>query len=553
VLLAPALMLVALAGASYGIILKNAIDGLSAGQRGVALWAPAAIVGVTALRAFAIWAQAILSQGLALKVLRDIQGAMFASLMGADYARFLREDTGRLVSRFTNDINVVSEGLVRGVQAVLRDSLTVLGALASMFYFDWALALYAIGVFALAGRPLAAIARRARTQTEAAQAQLGELTALLSEQLGAARVIKTYRLEARENARAQAAFERRRKLAMKLARNRAIADPLLEVLGGAALAGVIAIAGWRMSAGAMTLGDLLGMVAAVGVAAPAARALGAFNTVLNEALAALSRIFTLLDEAPRVTDAPDARPLQVDQGAVAFRNVSFGYDGVSVLRDVSFTARRGEMVALVGPSGAGKSTAFNLLARLYDAQSGAVSIDGQDVRAVTLASLRDALALVSQDAALFSDTISANIALGKDNADAAAIERAARAAAAHEFIAALPHGYDALAGERGAKLSGGDRQRVALARAILREAPILLLDEATSALDAQAEAAVQDALAALRADRTILVIAHRLATVRSADLILVLDKGEIIERGRHDDLLARGGLYARLYALQFQD
>jgi len=420
-----------------------------------------------------------------------------------------------------------------------------------MLIFDWVLALFVLAVFAVASGPLAAIARRARRQTESAQAQMGELTALLTESLGAARFIKTYRLEARETARADAAFERRRKLAMKLVHNRARSDPLLEMLGGLALAGVIAIAGWRIASGAMTLGDLLGIVTAVGVAAPAARALGGFNTVLNEALAALTRVFGLIDEPARVLEAPNALPLRIERGRVAFENVSFSYGETPALQGVSFSAEKGEIVALVGPSGAGKSTIFNLIARLYDPSDGRVVIDGQDIAQATLPSVRAASALVAQDAAMFNDTVRANVALGRKGASDGDIELAARAAAAHGFIAAMPKGYDAVVGERGGQLSGGERQRVALARAFLADAPILLLDEATSALDAESEAQVQSAIGKLAAGRTTLVIAHRLSTVREADRILVLEGGRIVEEGRHDALVAKGGLYARLAALQF--
>jgi ATP-binding cassette, subfamily B, bacterial MsbA len=469
-----------------------------------------------------------------------------------DFARHSREEPGRLVSRFTNDINIVSEALVRGGQSIIRDTLTLIGAIASMLWFDWVLTLVVVGAFALAGRPLQLIAKRAMRQTHVAQEQIGSLSALLMETFSFARVVKTYALEEREKARANAAFEARRKISMKLAYSRAGTVPLLEIVGGLALAGVLWIAGFRILSGVMTIGDLIGMIGAVGVAAPAARALGQTNTLFSEAAAALQRVFGLIDEPVAILDQQNAKPLVLKQGRVAFENVSFTYGDAPALSDVSFTVEPGETVAFVGPSGAGKSTIFNLLPRLYDASSGHVRIDGQDVRDVQVASVRASISLVAQEAALFNDTIRANIALGRAGATHAEIEEAARNAAAHDFIAELPNGYDTIAGDRGYNLSGGERQRIALARAFLRDAPILLLDEATSALDAESEAKVQEALARLAAGRTVLVIAHRLATVRDADRILVLDGGRIVEFGAHGDLMAQNGLYTRLSRLQFQ-
>jgi ATP-binding cassette, subfamily B, bacterial MsbA len=551
-LLVPVLAVVAAAGISYALILKYATDGIIARDSTFVIWAPIAVLVAVTVRAIALWGQSVLSQSISLKVLRDLQQAMFAKLMDVDFARHAREEPGRLVSRFTNDINIVSETLVRGGQSIIRDTLTLIGALASMLWFDWVLTLVVIGAFALAGRPLQLIAKRAMRQTHAAQEQMGALSALLMETFSFARVVKTYALEDREKARAKDAFEVRRKLAMKLAHSRAGTVPLMEIVGGIALAGVLWIAGFRILGGFMTVGDLIGMIGAVGVAAPAARALGQTNTLVSEASAALQRVFGLIDEPVAILDQPGAKPLALHEGRVTFENVSFTYGDAPALNEVSFTVAPGETVAFVGPSGAGKSTIFNLLPRLYDATSGHVRIDGQDVRDVKVASVRAAISLVAQEAALFNDTIRANIALGRAGATHAEIEEAARNAAAHDFIAELPNGYDTIAGDRGSNLSGGERQRIALARAFLRDAPILLLDEATSALDAESEAKVQEALARLAKGRTVLVIAHRLATVRDADRILVLDGGRIVEFGAHGDLMARNGLYTRLSRLQFQ-
>jgi subfamily B ATP-binding cassette protein MsbA len=552
ILLAPTLALVAAGAVSYGLILKYTTDGLDAHDTRVLVLAPIAVLAATGVRALAMWGQAVQSQTLSLSVLRDLQDAMFAKLMSVDFVRHAREAPGSLVSRFTNDINIVGELLVRGGQAIIRDTLTLVGAVATMLWLDWVLSLIVLGVFALAGPALSVIAKRARRQTEAAQVQLGALSASLSESFAAARLVKTYGLESHETARASKAFETRRKLARKLAYNRASTVPLLEIIGGAALAGVLWVAAWRIGAEAMSLGDLIGIIGAVAAATPSARALGQANTLLNEGRAALSRVFTLLDEPTLIHDRPGARALSAPRGGIEFDRVSFAYEADPALREVSFAVSPGETVALVGPSGAGKSTVFNLLPRLYDVTSGSVRIDGQDVRDVTLASLRAAMALVTQEASLFHDSVRANIALGRPGATQTEIEEAARAAAAHDFILALPQGYDTNVGERGGNISGGERQRIALARAFLRNAPILLLDEATSALDAASEAKVQEALARLSKGRTVMVIAHRLSTVRDADRILVFNKGEIVEVGRHDDLVSRGGVYTELSRLQFQ-
>ncbi len=336
-----------------------------------------------------------------------------------------------------------------------------------------------------------------------------------------------------------------------MSRSRARTDPLLEVLGGAAVAAVIGFAGWRAAISGHTIGNFTGFVAALLIASRPLRALGSLNAALQEGLAGMVRVFAVVDEQPTILDAPDAAALPPGRGHVAFEDVQFVYpDGRVGLAGLSFEAAPGRTVALVGPSGGGKSTAISLIPRLHDVTEGAVRVDGADVRHVTLASLRDAIAYVGQDALLFDDTVAANIGMGRPDATEAEIEAAARDAAAGDFIAALPLGFATRVGPGGRRLSGGQRQRVALARALLRNPRILLLDEATSALDTESEAAVQTALARLRQGRTTIVIAHRLSTVRDADLVVAMADGRAMEQGTHAELLARDGLYARLVRSQ---
>jgi subfamily B ATP-binding cassette protein MsbA len=332
---------------------------------------------------------------------------------------------------------------------------------------------------------------------------------------------------------------------MKAVEAKARLNPTLETLGGLAVAGVIGFAAFRISGGQNTLGDLTGFVSALLLAAQPFRALGTLNAKIQEGLGAVERVFDVLDEQPLIVDTPTAKPLQLRKGEIEFRGVTFAYlPGHPAVRNFSLRIPGGATVALVGRSGAGKSSIINLVPRLYDPQHGAIVIDGQDISQVTVASLRSAMSMVSQDITLFNDSVRMNIALGKLDATDEEIERAARSAAAHQFITELPEGYDTVIGDRGLRVSGGQRQRIALARAILKDAPILLLDEATSALDAESERLVQEALAEFGRNRTTLVIAHRLSTVQNADLICVMDQGAAVETGTHEELIARNGYYA---------
>ena len=453
------------------------------------------------------------------------------------------------MSRLTNDIGFVQSAITAGLNSAVRDTLSVIALVIAMLYLDWAMTLIVLSVYPLAAIPVAAISDRLRRVAKRTQSGLGDMTSLLTEKLSGARLIKSFRLEDYAAGRLDHSFEEIYTLRMKSVRTRARMDPLLEALGGLAIAGVVAFAYLRISHGLSTVGDFMGFVTALLMAAQPIRSLGSLAGRLQEGLAAAESFYDLIDEKPSITDKPGAKTLVVSEAAISFRNVAFAYDKASKERAVySFTldVPGGSTAALVGRSGAGKSTVVNLVPRLFDLTEGEIFIDGQDVRDVTLASLRDQVSIVSQDITLFDDTIASNIALGRLGASQNDIIEAAKAAAAHDFILAQPHGYQTMIGDRGSRLSGGQRQRIALARAILKNAPILLLDEATSALDNESEQLVQEALAKFTRSRTTLVIAHRLSTVQNADIICVMEAGHIVERGTHAELLTRNGPYTRL-------
>jgi ATP-binding cassette, subfamily B, bacterial MsbA len=513
---------------------------------------PLAVIVLALVKGVTNYWQAVLMTTVGQRVVADIQLALFARLMRADIAYFHANPTGTLISRFTNDAGMLRNAATTVLAGIGKEAMTAAFLVALMFYQDWVLALVAFIVFPIAIRPIVSIGRRMRRVSANTQSEIGQFTTLLDQTFQGARHVKAYGMEAYEQKRAARLIESLYSLVERAQRVRSVASPLMETLGGIAVALVILYGGHEVIREARSPGAFFSFITALLLAYQPMKALASLNANLQEGLAAAQRIFTVLDVEPEIREAADARPLAIAGGEIRFTGVQFTYaNGTKALDGIDLVVPAGKTVALVGSSGAGKSTILNLVPRFYDVAAGAVTIDGMDVRQATLASLRGTIALVSQEVTLFDDTVRANIAYGRFGATEAEIIAAAKAAAADEFIRALPQGYETAVGEHGVKLSGGQRQRLAVARAMLKNAPILLLDEATSALDTESERQVQTALAALMHGRTTVVIAHRLSTVIDADLIHVVDGGRVVESGTHAELLRQNGIYARLYALQF--
>ena len=489
------------------------------------------------------------------RIVRDIRDRLFRHILGQSAAFFSVHTSGRLLSRITNDVAQVQRAVSETIGDLLRESFALLFFAAALFYYDWRLALVCLTGAPLIVYPLVRLGQRVRRTTRRSQEALEQMSHVSAEAFTGHRIVKAFGAEDRETAKFERASNHYYRTSIKVSSALSTLPPLMEFIGGIAFVTALWYGSEAIKAGRLTTGEFVAFITALFLMYGPAKKLSRVNADLQQAQAAGERIFEMLETHSEVTEAPAAISLPRFARAVEFRNVCFSYAGAedATLRGVTFTVKAGQTLAVVGRSGAGKTTLVNLIPRFYDVTGGAITIDGHDVRAVTLASLRAQIGIVTQETVLFDDSVAANIAFGHPTATQEEIERAARAAHAHDFIDALDRGYETRIGERGQRLSGGQRQRLAIARALLRDSPILILDEATSSLDAESEMLVQDALANLMLNRTSFVIAHRLSTVRRADAIVVLEQGVVVETGTHDELMARGGVYKRLYDLQLFD
>jgi subfamily B ATP-binding cassette protein MsbA len=547
-----AMMVYAVASGLLAYLIQPILDRVLPSQQGLRTIA-FAVVALSFVKGVGSYFSSYLMEDVGQRVVRDVRSALYGHILGQSAGFFARHTTGQLLSRVSNDVGQIQRAVSETAGDLMRETLALVAYAGVLFYYDARLALVCLTGAPVLVYPLARLGQRIRRTARRSQEALEVVSHVAAETFSAHRIVKAFGAEERETQRFAGSLMNLYRTNMRVIRALSVLPPSMELLGGIGLALALWYGSEQIGAGRLSTGEFTSFMAALFLMYAPAKKLSRVNANLQQAIAAADRIFEMMDTDTEVADAPMALMMPPFSSAIEFRDVSFAYEGTHprpILRNISFKVPAGQMVAIVGRSGAGKTTLVNLIPRFYDVTSGAIEIDGRDIRDVQLKSLRSQVGMVTQETVLFDDTIANNIAYGVLRATAAEVEAVARAAHAHEFVTALPEGYRTRIGERGQKLSGGQRQRVAIARALLKNAPILILDEATSALDTEAELLVQDALATLMLNRTSFVIAHRLSTIMRADAIIVLERGCIAEVGRHDDLLARDGVYAALYKMQ---
>ncbi len=547
-----ALLFMLISAAMTGVMAKlmePVIDRIfTQGQKEWLVPVAVAVLVVFLVRGLATYGQTVLMSKIGQSMVSDIQRRMFGHLVRADLSFFHAEQSGRLISRFVTDTQLIRIAILESLTGFGKNAFTLIVLIGVMFYQDIKLSLISLVVFPTTAFLVARLSKRLRGVSANAQVETGQLTAVLGQALQGNKHVKAYGMEEHEQARIGTVIDRIYNLMYKSFKVAGRATPVSEMLSGLTIVAIIVYGGQQVISGASTAGKLFSFITAFMLAYEPMKRLARLNNTVQSGLAAVERMYTLLDTKPQISDREGASELVTQSPVVKVEDISFTYaDGTQAINGLTLEAPAGKTVALVGPSGSGKSTLLNLLPRFYDVSAGRITIDGHDIRDITLQSLRGNMALVSQEVAIFNDSVRDNIAYGTPGASEEQIIAAAKAAAAHDFIVDLPQGYDTVVGENGVKLSGGQRQRISIARAFLRNAPILLLDEATSALDSQSERLVQQAIENLQKGKTTIVVAHRLSTIINADRIYVIDNGTVAEQGTHDSLLAQNGAYAVLY------
>jgi len=512
-----------------------------------------AVIAIYFIKALSDYFSYFLMSDVGQRVVMTLRDQIYAHIQNLSMPYFIRTPTGILISRITNDVNMIQASVTNAVTNSIRESLTLVGLVAVVFYRNFELALISMVIFPVVIYPISQFGRRLKRYSTKSMMVMGNVMSILDEAISGIRIVKAYNMEEHEKERFSTENRRYYRNWMKRVAVRAMSGPLMELIAGLAGAFILWYGGMKVIRGSMTAGDFASFILALGMLYSPIRKLNNLNIEIQEGIAAAKRIFEVLDTLPDITEKADAIDIGRVDGEFEYQDVSFSYTGVEyALEGVSFKAEKGMSIALVGESGSGKTTIANLLPRLFDVTSGRIVVGGRDIRDLTFQSLRKNIAVVTQEMVLFNDTIRANIAYGSPGASMEEVIEAAKSAYAHDFIMQMPDGYDTVIGESGVRLSGGQRQRICIARAIIRDAPILILDEATSALDTESEREVQAAFAKLMKGRTTLVIAHRLSTIIGVDKIIVLSRGRIVEQGSHHELLDRNGYYTKLYSLQFK-
>ena len=548
------MVIIALCTGATAWLLDPAIDKIFLDKdESMLLLIPIAIILTLLIKSIATFIQIVLLNGVAQNVIADTQIKLFKKIINADLAWLHKVHSAKIISNFLYDVTLLQDSVSSSLANGVKDVLTLICLLGVMYYQDWQLATISIIAFPLVGILTRRLGKRIKKASTESQEETGTLASILSENLDGTRIVKAYQQEDEEIEKLSKSVFRRMTKILKGANARGAASPFAEFLAGFGIAGALYYAGLRGLQGELALNEFVSFLGAMMLAFQPLRRIAQINATLQEGFAAAIRVFGLLDQKSLINEAQNAPNLSIGKSDITFEDVTLSYEGQinSALKGINLRIPHGKTTALVGPSGSGKSSILNLIPRFYDPDKGNVKIDNQDIKELTISSVRSSLALVSQEPVLFDMSIHENILYGKPEASKEEVIDAAKAAAAHEFISELPKQYETIVGEKGYSLSGGQKQRISIARAFLKNAPILLLDEATSSLDTESEHLVQNAISVLMKDRTTLVIAHRLSTIINSDQIIVLDSGSVAEIGTHEELLKKNGVYKKLYEREF--